>query len=70
MPEKTILVRFNSHRARQRVLGRGGSAHALWSWSKPAKGGYYRLPADCLRHVRATPGATVARDPGDLCACW
>lgn len=66
----TILVRFNSHRARERVIGRNSGAPAFWSWSKPAKGGYYRVPAEMLPHVRSVPGATVAREPADLCACW
>lgn len=65
----TIIVRFNSHRARERVIGRDGTAAAYWSWSKPAKGGYYRVPAEMLPLIRKVAGATVARDPGDLCRC-
>lgn len=70
--DNTIVVRFTSRRARERVIGRsrGPGIEALWSWSKPAKGGYYRVPATYAAHVKATPGATVARDPGDLCRCW
>lgn len=67
-----MIVKFTSHRAREKLLGKGNPAGvtAFWSWNKPAKGGYYEVPDDWLPRVRAISGATVARDPGDLRKCW
>jgi hypothetical protein len=67
------VLRFGSHRARSRAIGRRSGILAVWSWKRAAAGGFYALPdADAAGILqRGIPGVTRLRAPyDDLRQCW
>lgn len=72
-PEKTILLKCGSHRARRKLLSLVGEqqAEALASVSRElGKGGAFRVPSTFEAEALAITGVSALRDGEDLVRCW
>ena len=67
----TTLIRFNSHRAREKAQRAGllaGPCH--FSWGTSSTGGFYPVRAEDLASVLAIKGASKASQRFNYQECW
>lgn len=68
----TVLVKANSHRARQKLFVEIGeeNTQALTSLRRETGKGVFRIPAELEQRARTIKGIAGFRDGDDLINCW
>ena len=65
----TILIRVNSHRARQKMAKLIGEQQCYYSFDRYCTGGFYRLLKEDAAKALVITGISKARDGDDIHPC-
>jgi hypothetical protein len=64
------LVRFNSHRARDKAEAIHSLGPCFYSWDTRSTGGFYRFPDSVISRILEIKGASKASQRFDYLECW
>jgi len=64
------LVRFNSHRARERAEAIHPLGPCFYSWGTRSTGGFFRFPDSVISRILEIKGASKASQRYEYQECW
>jgi len=64
------LIRFSSHRARERAEAIHPLGPCFYSWDTRSTGGFYRFPDSVISRILEIKGASKASQRYEYQECW